>query len=89
MPRKHKTMKIIGYLFAGLLVFALVGLAIKLLIYALLAALVIGIFTRPKETLGIIVTFAFIGFMSRYPWPGALLLFALVIGEAFSKKGGT
>lgn len=77
-------MKILGYLFIGFLILGLVAAAIKALIVALLIAFVISLIVRPLQTLGMLSSFVVLGVVTRYPFPGIILVSALCIAGAMS-----
>lgn len=72
-------MKIIGYLFAGFLILGLMGAAVKLLVILAIAGVIIGFIVHPRESIGMIAMLATIGFVTRFPLPGALLILAICI----------
>lgn len=72
-------MKIIGYLFAGFLILAMVQAALTVLTYVIIGSIVIGLVTRPGHTLGVLTAIVVLGLVTRYPLPGALLILALCI----------
>lgn len=83
-------MKIIGYLFAGFLILAMVQAALTVLTYVIIGSIVIGLITRPWEMISILAAIVVLGLVSRYPVPGALLISALCIVAAMPKaESGT
>lgn len=79
-------MKIIGYLLAGFLILAAFQAVLTVLTYSIIASIVIGLITRPWETIGMLTAVVVLGLVSRYPLPGALLILALCIVAAISKS---
>lgn len=53
-------MRIIGYILAGCVAVAVLRAAFAVLMLAYLGALTIGLWTRPKETVGLIAIFVLI-----------------------------
>lgn len=51
-------MRIIGYILAGCIAIAVLRLVLMVMVLAYLAALIFGLVTRPKETLGLLAVFA-------------------------------
>lgn len=51
-----------------ILLIALIGLAFKLLVVALIVAFVVGLIWRPKETMGAFLFLFILGMISTYPW---------------------
>jgi len=79
-------MKIIGYLFAGFLIIAAFQAALAVLTYLIIGSIVIGLMSRPWETIGTLTAIIVLGLVSRYPLPGALLILAMCIVAAASKS---
>ncbi|GLK43790.1 MULTISPECIES: hypothetical protein [Novosphingobium] len=78
-------MKIAGFLFAGFLILAAFQAALTVLTYFIIGSIVIGLITRPWETIGMLTAIVVLGLVSRYPLPGALLLLAVCIVAAMAK----
>lgn len=72
-------MRIIGYLFAGFLILAVFQAALTVLTYWIIAYIVIGLITRPWETIGTLTAVVVLGMVSRYPLPGAAMVLALFV----------
>lgn len=75
-------MKFIGYLFACFLILAMVQAALTLLFWVVIGSIVVGLVTRPWETLGVLTAVVVLGMATRYPLPGALVILALCIAAA-------
>lgn len=82
-------MKFIGYLIAAFLVLAMVQAALTVLFWVVIGSIIIGLLTRPWETLGVLMAVVVLGMATRYPVPGAMLILALCIVAALPKTEGT
>ncbi|QDK34014.1 hypothetical protein DM450_14775 [Sphingomonas sp. IC081] len=81
-------MKIIGYLLGACLILAAFQAALTVLTYWIIGSLVIGLITRPWETIGMLTAVVVLGMVSRYPLPGALLILAICIVAAMPNREG-
>ncbi|KQM13890.1 hypothetical protein [Novosphingobium sp. Leaf2] len=72
-------MKFIGYLCAAFLLLAMVQAALTVLFWVIIGSIVIGLVTRPWQTLGVLTAVVVLGMATRYPLPGAMVILALCI----------
>lgn len=75
-------MKIIGCLCAGFLLLAMVQAALTVLFWVVIGSIVVGLVTRPWQTLGVLTAVVVLGMATRYPLPGVILISALCIAGA-------
>lgn len=58
-------MRVIGYILAGCVAIAVLRAAVAVLLLAYLGALLIGLYHRPMETIGLLVIFAAVALLGR------------------------
>lgn len=78
-------MKIVSFLLGAILILAAFKAALTVLTYLIIGSIVIGLLTRPWETIGTLTAIVVLGMVSRYPLPGALLILAICIVAAMPK----
>ena len=71
-------MRVLGWLFVGLLLLPLMQGAATLLVALSLAMAAVAALTAPRETLAFMVCLAFIGAFSAHPLAGLLVLALLI-----------
>ncbi|WP_288806028.1 hypothetical protein [uncultured Novosphingobium sp.] len=80
-------MKIGTYLLAACLILAVAQAGLTVLTYLIIGSIVIGLITRPSETLGTLIGIVVLSIICHHPLPGALLILAICIVAAIPKVG--
>ncbi|NML06530.1 hypothetical protein [Sphingomonas sp. G-3-2-10] len=71
-------MKVLGFLLAACITLAGLRLVVTGLVLGIILAVVIGVITRPKETIGFILFMAALGFLDQRPVAFLAVVFGIV-----------
>lgn len=80
-------MRVLGYLLAGCIACAALRAAVTALVLTMLIGLVVGVVTRPAETLSFVVVILVADLFKTHPLPCfGLLAFALLTGAVSRRR---